>query len=169
MSKELLAFKNALIVRNIIARVLVADGGEGLSAMVSKAETRSKKTSQFRDQMKGLKSRVDNGDPTAKRKFERAYDELFANGEAAEKDADKLLKVYIADNDSEGQAGDAIEMLDRAVRDWKSNKIHHAQTNGEFVLSRDKLLQAEHTWAYATKIDDQIKMLHDALMGDYNQ
>lgn len=131
------------------------------SADSSKAESRSKETGKLHDEMKSLKSKVENADPSAKKKFDRAYDKLHENGEAAAKSAEKLLKKF---EGAEGEAGHAVELLSHAVRDWGNNKMNHARAKGD--VAHKKLQQAEQTWAYATKIDDQIKMLSKALKGD---
>lgn len=137
-----------------------SSGGD-TSADSSKAESRSKETGKLHDEMKSLKSKVDNADPSAKKKFDRAYDKLHENGEAAAKSAEKLLKKF---EGAEGEAGHAVELLSSAVRGWESNKMDHAKAKGG--MAHKKLQQAEQTWAYATKIDDQIKMLSKALKGE---
>jgi len=149
MSHPLRAFQDALLIQRVASRFGAASkGGEA--------------TKHFED-MKGLKSKVENADSSAKKKFDRAYDKLFESGESAAKAAEKLVQKS---DDVEGkQAQAAVKLLHGALRDWSNNKMdHHKGVGG---MAAKKLQQAEQTWAYAKKIEDQVEMLQKALKGEY--
>lgn len=138
--------------------------GGGAEADVSKAESRSKETTKHFEDMKDLKKKVENADPSAKKKFDKAYDKLYESGEAASKAAEKLVKKF--DGVKGEQAQSAVKLLHNALREWDRNKADHHKGSGG--MAHQKLQQAEQTWAYAKKIDDQIKMLGKSLKGEYD-
>lgn len=146
------------------------DGGgktapkENVDAEVAKAETRSKETDANFKQMQELKKKVDNADEGAKKKFNRAYSKLFENGEAAAKTADKLTSKFRA---AEGQAGFAVELLERKLLDWNRNKSDHHNASGEHA--HEKLQQAEQTHAYAQSVEQAIFHLNMALKGEFDR
>jgi hypothetical protein len=145
----------------------VKGGGKGgdASAESHKAKARGAETTKHFDEMKSLKTKVENADPSAKKKFDRAYDKLYENGEAATKDAEKLLKKF--DHlDEDSQAGAAVKMLHKAVREWGNERMRHHSAKG--ALAGEKMRQAEQTWSYAKQVDDKIEDLQKALSGAYD-
>jgi hypothetical protein len=114
-------------------------------AEAAKADTRKHETQKQFDDMKSLKSKVDNADPTAKKKFDRAYDKIYEQGETAAKAAQKLLPKL--DEDSQ-------QALSSTLSEWDRNKRDHAKGKGD--AAHGKLQQAEQTWGYATQIDQMI-------------
>jgi hypothetical protein len=157
-SAMLREFQDAIILRNVVAHFV-----EGSGADASKAEARSKQTTKLFEDMKALKKKVDNADPSAKKKFDGLYAKLFESGESAAKAAEKLVKKF---DDAEGETASAVKLVHNALREWASNKQDHHKGSGE--MAHKKLHQAEQTWAYATKIDDQIVMLSKAAKGEYD-
>ena len=140
-----------------------AKGGDA-SSEAHKAKARGSETTKHFDEMKALKTKVENADPTAKKKFDRAYSKLFENGESASKDASKLLKKF--DHlDEHSQAGAAVKMLHHAVSQWEQERAPHALASGK--LTHEKFRQAEQTASYAKQVDDKIEDLQKALSGGY--
>lgn len=141
-------FQDAVLIRNVIARFVGA--------------SKSGEATKHFESMKGLKSKVENADPSAKKKFDLAYDKLFESGESAAKTAEKLVKKS---DDVEGkQTQAAVKLLHHALQDWSNNKVDHHKGAGG--MASKKLQQAEQTWAYAKKIEDQVEMLQKALKGE---
>lgn len=117
-------------------------------AEAAKAATRKQETQKHFDEMKSLKTKVDNADHSAQKKFDRAYDKLYEQGETAAKAAQKLMPKL--DEDSQ-------QALSSAVSEWERNKRDHAKSKGEHA--HEKIQQAEQTWGYATQIDQMISDL----------
>lgn len=116
----------------------------------SKSEARSKDTTKHLDDMKSLKSKVERADPSAKKKFDKAYDKLYENGESAAKSAEKLIKSL--------KNEDAIRSLKDDLGAWKRNQTDHHRAADQMMVHK-KLQQAEQTHGYAWKLDDTIKMV----------
>jgi hypothetical protein len=140
------------------------------NAEAAKSTSRSAETDKHLDEMKGLKKKVDDADHSAKKKFDRAYDKLLANGEAAEKAAEKLLKKY--DNMSDGLEGDnkeeseaGLKMLEHWLGEWKSTAMDHHRAKGE--LAHKKLQQAEQTHGYAQTLEKWVRQVSKSLKGDH--
>jgi len=136
----------------------------------AKSTSRSAETDKHLDEMKDLKKKVDDANPVAKKKFDRAYDKLLANGEAAEKAAEKLLKKY--ENMSDGLEGDdkdeseaGLKMLEHWLGEWKTAVMdHHRAKDG---LAHKKLQQAEQTHGYAQTLEKWVRQISKSLKGDY--
>jgi len=140
-----------------------------VSSSAQKAKARRDDTTKAHEELKSLKKGVDDANPTAEKKFNRAYDKLFKGGEESAKAGKKLLekaKKYEEHFPEGSEAESAYELLDQAIREWDNNRMDHIKTKGE--LSHKMTHQAEQTWAYATKVDDQIDMLAKALKGEFD-
>ena len=111
--------------------------------------------------MKELKQSVENDNPSAKKKFDRAYTKLYHSGESAHKAADKLLKKY-KDSFSEGsQEEAALELLQHAKSDWERVSIDHARKQDKFT--HEKFLQAEQTHGYASQLEKRLSAISKVL------
>jgi hypothetical protein len=135
-----------------------------LTGAAHKAKARSDATTKTYDAFKALRKKMESGggsDPeAAEKKLRQVYDKLFQGGEAAAKDAEKLLKHKFPEG---SDAESAAEILARSVHDWERNKSDHVR--GKTKFAPEMAPHAEQTWAYAKKIDDQIAMLSKAVSG----
>ncbi len=145
-------------------------GGKGKGRNVApaaqaatKAKARSEGVNKAHEDMKSLLGKVENADSGARKKFDKAYDKIAEGGEAAAKDAKKLIEQYHSDED-DSHVGAAAKLLQHAVQDWETNTMAHAK-HRDAMTGKKKLQQAEQSWAYARKIDEYIGMLDKALKG----
>lgn len=136
----------------------------GIGPDLARSQSREKQLTKTFEGMKQLKSKVDNADQTAKRRFNTAYDKIFEQGEAAYKHADRILKRVSTPHGTD--AADAAKLLGKAMDDWNYNRFRHHKGSADFTAG--KLRQAEESWAFAKSIEDAIGNLHRALSGEYD-
>lgn len=134
----------------------------------AKAQQRFTENKRVFSEMESLKTKVDNADPTAKKKFDRAYDKLFEAGEGAAKSAKKLLEKY--HDVAEGSTGDekeqreaALHLLQSGIHKWENNKIDHHKGKAEYTSAAKKLNQAGNTYGYAQELESLVKDFHKVL------
>lgn len=139
-------------------------GDHGAEAESSKSKSRAAEVGKHYGDMKSLKGKVDSADPTAKKKFDGAYDKIYAGGESAAKAGQKLVKQLSSVKGE--QQGAAVKMLQHALQAWEGNRSDHVRAKGEFASK--KLQQADQTHAYAQKLEEAIQDVGKALKGDYD-
>ena len=104
-----------------------------------KAQKRFDETKRVFSDMTALQKKVENADPVAKKKFDKAYEKIFDAGESAGKDAQKLIKQY----------PDQSRLLQEHLREWNQNKSKHQEANDS--VSHVKMQQAEkQLWLRST-------------------
>jgi hypothetical protein len=217
MSRELRAFQDALIARNVLSRFIAADEHEAMefatpealqkylkehpkadpkrhtvkepskgkpvekkqmpeglvsatSSEAQHAKTRSAEITKLHESMRSLQDKAEDAQPAAQKQFDRAYAKIYDLGDTSSKAAKKLLEhvsQYENHIDEDSQAGHAVRLLNDALGDWERNRVDHFRVKGEFGY-RIRGMQAEQTWAYGKKIDDQIDMLDKALKGEFD-
>jgi len=145
-SAALREFQDAIIIRNVVARVMQEYTAK---AEAKKAEKRYAENKKLLGEMETLRRKVENADESAAKKFDRAYGKLFENGMAASKAGEKLLREYGGE--------DASDWLSRCVRQWNGNVISHRETDGDNVPVNVKMRQLPNTYAYAQQLDAVIK------------
>ena len=128
-----------------------------VSSEAAKAKQRFDKSKKTLSALEALEKKLENGDASAKKKFSKGYDDLFASGEAAAKAGKKLLEKY---EDSADEA--VIEWLDHCLRQWESNKMHHYSVGAG---ASEKMDQARGTYAAAQQVDAIVKAF-DKLLED---
>lgn len=121
-------------------------------AEASKGHARFEDNKKQHAEMKALLKKVENADPSAKKKFDKAYDKMFANGEAAAKAAQHLLSKY---EDVEGPGEAAVRMLDSTLRAWHHNKMDHIK--GSSAFAGQKMHAANNTYGYAQDLESYVK------------
>jgi len=136
----------------------------GIGSESTKADSRSKDLTKNLDSMKALKRKVDNAEPSAKKKFDQTYTKLYEGGESSAKAAERLVKKFEDDDRKDVQI--AVELLSDSVRQWERNKFDHHKQTAEFTHTHEKLRQAEQTFGYAMKVNDYIELLNKTLQGD---
>lgn len=122
-----------------------------------KGQARFDANKKHHGEMKALLKKVENADPSAKNKFDAAYDKVFENGEAAAKAAQKLLQKYGDTDDAEA----AVQMLGSTLRAWENNKADHIKGKGAFA--GQKMRQGTETYAHAQNLESFVKDFHKFL------
>jgi hypothetical protein len=133
-------------------------------AAAAKAKTREAETAKHFEDIKGLKVKYERGDAGAKKKVNTLYGKIFDNGEKAVKEAEKVISEYEDQVEEDSEAFDCLTMLDKAIRDWKSNLVdHHKKTTyfGEGFFE-----QAASSESYAKSVDKWIQATNSALKGE---
>ncbi len=148
-----------------------AGGGDHAVAEAEgkKSQARFDENKKSLSEMKGLQGKVDNADPSAKKKFDRAYDKMYESGEKAAGTAKKLLSKYedapdSLKGDAKKQCEAALNLLDRYTQHWESNKVHHLSESHGFASK--KLQQAHNTYGAAQQLEAVIKDFHKSLKGE---
>lgn len=108
-------------------------------------------------EMKALLKKVENADPSAKKKFDAAYDKMFENGEKAAGAAKKLLEKYSGNENAEN----ALHMLESTVHAWENNKLDHHKAKG--AVAGAKMRQGTETYAHAQNLESFVKDFHKFL------
>ena len=140
-------------------------GGSGNhEAEASKSKSRAAEVDKHYEAMKGLKGKVDSANPTAQKKFDAAYDKIYAGGESAAKAGQKLVSQLSSVKGEQQEA--AVKMLQHALRNWEGNRSDHSRAKDEYA--HKKLQQADQTHAYAQKLEEAIQDVSKALRGDYD-
>ena len=119
----------------------------------SQAKKRFESNKQTLSDMKALQNKVEKADTTATKKFDKAYTKLFDAGEAAAKDAKKLIEKHPEDT----------QLLQQYLSEWTRNKADHLKAEDE--LSQGTLQQAKITYGYAQQLDSIVKDF-DKLLAD---
>jgi len=134
----------------------------------AKSQKRFEESKKVYSEMESLKKKVEDADPSAKKRFDKAYDKLFQAGEDAVKSAKKLLQKY--HDVAEGSKGNekqqreaALKLLESGIRKWESNKFDHHKANQEFTSAQKKLDQAGNTYGYAQELESLVKDFHKVL------
>lgn len=171
MTEPLRAFQDALLHRRVASRFLGRQGSRGVNhAPAGKAadqsEARFAENKKLFSELESLKKKVENADSSAAKKFDRAYDKLFENSDKAVKAAEGLLKSYITlVEDSEGDDADArgatLEMMERGIRQLKSNKIDHLKAKS--APATQKLHAAANTYGYTQDLESYVKGLYSVI------
>lgn len=165
--------------RVVVARYLDAVGKKPKAEPPSSAHadqaaresaTRREKLKKALSDVNSLSKKLEGkGGAKNQKAFDQAYDEIHELGEKAADAADKLLKEY-GETISQGTRGEekvqreaTIEMLERALRSWKSNEIGHFQQKDNFR----KMQRAEETFGYAAHLETYVGQVSKALKGDH--
>jgi hypothetical protein len=139
-------------------QVLLASADPGLADQEgAKGQARFDENKRHHAEMQGLIKKVENADPSAKKKFDAAYSKMFENGEKAAQAAKKLLAHYDGDENAE----DALHMLERTLHAWENNKMDHHKAQGAFAGA--KMRQGTETYAHAQDLESYVKDLHKFL------
>lgn len=129
-----------------------------------KAEARMEDVKKSYSEMRDLKKKVDDGNPVAKKKFERAYDKLLESGEKSHASAMKLLDKYgdaaknMSGKEKKGMES-ALEALGNAASRWGLQKHRHHSAK----YTEDKMDMAPNTYGAAQEIDAMVKVFHKAM------
>ena len=127
-----------------------------------KAKARYQASEKHYESMKDLQKPVDNAKPSARKKFDKAYDEILSNGTASAKAAEKLLKTYQGLKDGSRDDAASLSMLGGVLDDWLDNVSYHEKVKApQFVPSHKLLQQAEKTLGYAWALEKWIGTLSE--------
>jgi hypothetical protein len=141
-----------------------------VSADAPKAKARAAEITKVYESLKKFQADAEDAKPAAVKKFDESYKKLYSLGEASAKAGDQLiekLRQYENHIVDDSQAAHALHLLHAALGDWKRNRVDHLKVKEQFGY-RMRALQAEQTWAYGKKIDDQVEMLDQAVKGEFD-